>query len=388
MRSRIALLVVLALLCAGGASYLVLKQMQQMHQPAQLAAPATTMLLVATRDLPSGSIIGPADTRAVSWPVESVPPGGMPPDSIVFGETVVRVPIAQNAPIIDTQIIHTSEGGALAYVVSPGRVALAIAVGTNWGSTAVAGHVTAGTYVDIVYVHSLLPSEMTDQSSTDSVTQVAETLLVGVKVLAVDLQINDVHPEAQVTLSVTVEVSPKEAEMLVLAGANVPGVLTLALNSAIEPTPADLLKVADVRRGAIPSYTTETELSAVFAPVDSDPADDEEAQPVAHTVFVFRGSLVQEVSMPAGMGAARGDGRHGGEGPESDLLEASGPSSTAPVGTAQGDADQGDADQGDADQGDAEEPALPPQPAAAGTTAGETPPQSLLPATLDLRGGS
>jgi pilus assembly protein CpaB len=369
MRSRIVLLFVLALVCAAGAAWLVLKKVQQMEQPAPevaAARPATLPVLVATRDLPSGAIIGPADTRVVQWPADSLPLGGMAPDSIAFGETVVRLPIAQNAPIIDTQIVQATDGGPMAYVVSPGRVALAIAVVTSWGSTAVAGHVTPGTYVDILYVHSL--SATTDQASSEPLTQVAETLLVGVKVLAVDLQGDDVNPESRVTMSVTVEVSPKEAEMLVLAGANMAGALTLALNSAIEPSAADLLKVADVRRGVIPSYTTQSELSAVFAPPPpaSEDEDEGEFRQAGHTVFVFRGAVVQEISMPAaGLRAPMGQPATG---QDAEVLDASAPAGS-PV-EAQGDAEAGETG------------------SETGDGSGTGKPQSLLPQKVDLRGGS
>jgi pilus assembly protein CpaB len=369
MRSRIALLVVLALLCAGGASYLVLKQMQQMHQPAQVAVAKTSPILIATRNLPTGSVIVAADVQVMAWPAESWPVGGMAPDSLVFGETVVKLPIAQNTPIIDTQIAHKGLGGSLAYVLPPGRVATTIGVTEISG---VAGHIGPGNFVDVLFTHEADLGVDTGYADSGAEPQgVTETLLVHIRVLAVDQLINDVNPEIAVVESVTLEVSPKEAEILVLA--ETVGRLSLALNSAVEPTAADLLQVVDVRRGVVPSFTTDGELTAVFAPVDPDPLDEEEARPVAHTVFVFRGTAVQEISLPAGMGSAWGNGRQGGEGPESDLLEASGPSSTA---------------QGDTDQGDAEEPTLSPQPAAAGGSAGEAPPQSLLPATLDLRGGS
>jgi len=365
MRSRIALLFVLALICAAGAAYLVLKKMQQMDQPVVAAVAKIAPILIATRNLPTGSVIAAADVRVMDWPAESWPVGGMPPDSIVFGETVVKLPIAQNTPVIDTQIAHKGLGGSLAYVLPPGRVAATIGVTEISG---VAGHIGPGNFVDVLFTHEADLGVDIGYSNADEAPQgVTETLLVHIKVLAVDQLINDVNPEIAVVESVTLEVSPKEAEILVLA--ETVGRLSLALNSAVEPTAADLLQVVDVRRGVIPSYTTDSELSAVFAPLDRDPDENaEEAKPVAHTVFVFRGTAVQEISLPAGMGAATGFGRQGGEGPESELLEASGPSAAA--GTA---------------QGDAEDPAPPPQPASG--SASEAPPQSLLPATLDLRGG-
>lgn len=366
MRGRIVLLFVLALVCAAGAAFLVMKKVQEMRQPtpaeAVAAAPATTPLLVATRDLPTGTVIGPADTRVVQWPTASLPLGGMPPDSIVFGETVVHLPIAQNAPIIDSQILRKGEGGALAYIVPPGRVAMAILVGPQTG---VGGHIGPGNRVDVLYVHDI-PAEAPGTNGETGYTSVAETLLVGVKVLAVDLGVDDVNPEAHIAQTVTLEVSPKEAEMLLLAtdgSGGRAGNLMLSLNSAVEPEPADLLKVADVRRGVIPSFTTQSELSAIYAS-DLPSAEDEEPttqsapQPAAHTVYIFRGNVVQEVSMPTG-------GRRGGQG-VGELLDAAGPPDPASQQEAEGDADDAPATPvpaavRGAAQGDAATPAPPPK---------------------------
>lgn len=365
MRSRIVLLFVLALVCAGGAAYLVMKKMRQMEQPvaAQTVAP-TSPILIATRNLPTGTVVAQADVRVMDWPAGSWPIGGMAPDSIVFGETVVKLPIAQNTPLIDTQVVRKGEGGALAYVVPPGRVAMSVLVDAISG---VGGHVGPGNFVDVLFVHGV-PEELA--GDVVGMSRVSETLLVGVKVLAIDLLIDDVNPQAQVVKTVTLELSPKEAEMLTLADIS-GGALRLTLNSAVEPSPADLLTVADVRRGVIPSFTTEKELSAVYVPIE-DPQDDSEAQVASHKVFVFRGSAVQEVSLPAaGMPGAKGNGQgHGGT--DGQVVDASDPSAGKPAVEAEGDAD--------------EESAPLATPAAQQGTAGE--PQQLLPEKIDLRGGS
>jgi pilus assembly protein CpaB len=365
MRSRIILLFVLALLCAGGAAYLVMKKVQQMDQPT--AAPAvaqTTPILIATRNLPTGSVIAQADVRVMDWPAQSWPVGGMRPESIVFGETVVKLPIAQNTPIIDTQIAHKGAGGSLAYILPPGRVAKTIGVTDISG---VAGHVGPGNFVDVLFTHEGSLAAAVGYGDGDvAPIGVTETLLVHIKVLAVDQLINDVNPEIAVVKSVTLEVSTKEAEILVLA--ETVGRLSLALNSAVEPTAGDLLQLVDVRRGPVPSYTVDSELSAFYSPVDSAAEDEGEAQPAGHTVFVFRGTAVQEVSMPAA-------GMRGGQGerPEGELLDASGPAE--PAVEAQGDADA-EVNSGAATQ----VPSA--QPAAVGD------PQPVLPQKIDLRGGS
>lgn len=362
MRSRIVLLFVLALLCAAGAAYLVLKKVQQMEQPAAAApaAPQTQPILIATRNLPTGTVIAQADVRVMEWPAQSWPIGGMAPDSIVFGETVVKLPIAQNTPIIDSQIAQKGLGGSLAYVLPPGRVATTIGVTEISG---VAGHVGPGNFVDVLFTHEgSLAASAGYGGGEAAPVGVTETLLVRIKVLAVDQLINDVNPEIAVVKSVTLEVSTKEAEMLVLA--ETIGQLSLALNSAVEPTAGDLLQLVDVRRGPVPSFTMDSELSAVYSPLETDADADEPVQQAGHTVFVFRGTAVQEISLPAG--GVRG-GKSGG--PEGELLDASGPADPAVEA-----------------QGDADDNAATPEPATEQGTAGD--PQSVLPQKIDLRGGS
>jgi pilus assembly protein CpaB len=366
MRSRIVLLFVLALLCAGGAAYLVMQKMQQMDQPT--AAPVvaqTTPILIATRNLSSGTVIAQADVRVMDWPAESWPLGGMAPDTISFGETVVKLPIAQNTPIIDSQLAHKGLGGSLAYLLPPGRVATTISV---TDITGVAGHVGPGNFVDVLFTHEESLAASAGYAEGSAVpASVTETLLVHIKVLAVDQLVNDVNPEIVVVKSITLEVSTKEAEILALAEAV--GQVSLALNSAIEPTAGDLLQLVDVRRGPVPSFTMDNELSAVYAPPPTDAEDAGAAQQAGHTVFVFRGTAVQEISMPA----AGLRGRQG-EGAEGELLDASGPA--GPAVEAQGDADAESSSSGAATQ----------VPSAQQGTVGD--PQPVLPQKIDLRGGS
>ncbi|HKY96184.1 MAG TPA: Flp pilus assembly protein CpaB [Kiloniellales bacterium] len=363
MRSRIVLLFMLALFCAAGAAYLVMKKVQQMEAPAA-AAPAaaqTQPILIATRNLSTGTVIAQADVRVMDWPAQSWPVGGMAPDSIVFGETVVKLPIAQNTPIIDTQVTHKGLGGSLAYVLPPGRVAMTIGVTEITG---VAGHVGPGNFVDVLFTHQSSLAPNVGYSDGDAApVGVTETLLVHIKVLAVDQLINDINPEIAVVKSVTLEVSTKEAEILVLA--ETLGRLSLALNSAVEPTAGDLLQLVDVRRGPVPSFTMDNELSAVYSPLEAEPGEEEEVESAGHTVFIFRGTAVQEISLP---GTAIGAGQ--GEGPEGELLDAAAPAKPDPATEAQGDADE----------------ASPAQPTAQQGTAGD--PQSVLPQKIDLRRGS
>lgn len=348
MRTRIILLVVLGLVFAATATFMVLKHTAQPQPQAQQAAvamepagPATIEILVAMHDLPSGAIIGPTDVRPMPWPRGAVPEGGMLPDSIAFGQTVVRLPIARNSPVLMNQIVQKGEGGHLAYLLEEGRVAATIAITETAG---VAGHVVPGDFVDILFTQSLGSSvaETLGAGGGSADTAATETLLVRIKVLAADLNLDDVNSEARVSRTVTLEVSPKEAEILALAQRI--GSLSLSLNSATQPEVLDPAMALEVRRAPLKSFTLDNDISpllqyarataeasrqkeaeikeaaaehkaalqeaaaaeAAAVPAEAIEEEEEEARP--HVVIVIRGNAAQEVSISPAKGTADEEG--------------------------------------------------------------------------------
>lgn len=353
MRTRVILLVLLGLVFAGAATLMVLKRTATPPAaPAQTAesapqtavpqGPPTVEILVAVRDLPSGEVIGPTDVRAVPWPRSGLPEGGMAPDSIAFGETVVRLPIARNTPVLENQIIQKGTGGHLSYMLGEGMVASTIAVTEVAG---VAGHVAPGDFVDILFTQSLggdMASALgggfgfgggggggggADNGAT-------ETLLMRIKIIATDQRVDDINTEARLSRTVTLEVSPKEAEILALAQQL--GQLTLSLNSASQPEIFDPAVALQVRRGPLGSFTMDDDISPLLAEardaarraVEAEEASEREAaakeaellrqaaaeaagteiqpasdEPAPHVVIIVRGAAAQEVAIVAAPGA-------------------------------------------------------------------------------------
>ncbi len=318
MRTRVIFLVLLGLVFAGAATFLVLKRVAPPPQQAAATAataptgPATVELLVALRDLPSGYLIGPADVQVVDWPRGSLPEGGMAPGSIAFGQTLVRLPVARNSPVLQNQIIFKGDGGHLAYLLEQGRVAATISISETSG---VAGHVAPGDFVDVLFTHELGNSLAdTMGASGGAEASATETLLVRIKVIAADQRVDDVNAEARVGRTVTLEVSPKEAEMLALAQEM--GQLSLTLNSASQPEVLDREWVLQVRGGPLTSYTLDNDISPLLkyarataretaaaaaastaeeAPVAE--GEDEEEGPKPHVVIVMRGATAEEVAI-------------------------------------------------------------------------------------------
>lgn len=308
MRLRIVLLVVLSLAFAGLAAFFVLNRMNAAvppqpavvaAAPSQVQAPTSTTILVAARYLPTGTLISEGDVRAQAWPSNLVPPTAFLPGTIIFGETVVRVPVAADTPVLSDQIVKKGSGGYMTYVLSQGRVALTLPL---TDTSSIAGHLTPGDFVDVLFTHVIpVPGGQGDLTAA-----VTERLLQRVKVLAVDLTMDDSNPEKSIGRNATLELSPKEAEILTLAGQT--GTLTFALNSAIDPLYADVKEMTEVRRGTYISYTLPNELTGMIqqgsTPIVEAKAEeatsDEEGEAVpaqAKRVRIIRGSEVVEIPL-------------------------------------------------------------------------------------------
>jgi len=297
MRGRIVLLLLLALVIAAGTGYLVLQRLQRPAPAAQTAAAAqlaTQPLLVAIRDLPSGHIVQADDLRIADWPATALPPGSMKPGEVVFGQTVVRLPVAMNTPILSSQVLAKGTGSSLAYLLADQRVAKTIPLSETGG---LAGHVMPGDHVDVLLTHEVAPAEGEDSTDPQHVT---ETMLLGIKVLATDQRIDDVNGTIVVSKTATLEVSSKEAEILALA--QQVGQLSLALNSAVEPSSFDLRRAFEVRRSHIASYTAANELTLVSGSPPPQPTEPEQQPTKAkpHVVIVVRGSAQEEMTFEEG----------------------------------------------------------------------------------------
>lgn len=264
MRRTVVFLVLLAIAAAAGAAYLVERRLQQERvataSPSEAPAPRpTTRIVVAARDLPSGTVVAATDVKLAQWPSDMLPPNAITEGSLAFGTMVVRLPVPHDTPLLPSQMVPKGEGGTLSYVLPPGRVGATISVSSISG---VGGHISPGDFVDVLFTHSVtVPPALTPASDGTTERGVTETLLERLKVLAIDLTTDDASGAHGVVSTATLEVSPKEAEMLTLA--QTVGNLSLALTSATKASDDPAMMLA-ARRSTIGSFTFDTELSAVY----------------------------------------------------------------------------------------------------------------------------
>lgn len=219
---------VLAAVCAVMARSMFSGSAAPQAAAAVQAEPSGPEVLVATRTLPTGTIIGPDAFRYQPWPKDLVGnayfiKGQQPPQTLTG--TVVRYPITAGQPITQGALIKSSDRGFLAAALAPGMRAVTIAVSAQ---SSVAGFVFPGDHVD------LLLTQTVTGGGDGQPLKVSETIVRNMRVLATDQKTDKTSDDAGKTVvttfsNVTLEATPKLSEKIAVA--QTIGTLSLSLRS-------------------------------------------------------------------------------------------------------------------------------------------------------------
>ena len=204
MNKRILGVLVFALIVSGGATVILYRMLAS--RVAAQAAPASTRLLVAARDLPPGTMVKDVDVSAIDWP------GTLPPNSVSQKEDIldrgVVSAIYAGEPILQTRLAAKGAGAGLAAIIPAGKRAVAIRVNDV---TSVAGFVTAGMRVDVLILG-------TPPNGSAGLGTQTKTLLQNMEVLSAGQQIERDKEGKPVSVPVVnMLVTPEQAEILSLA---------------------------------------------------------------------------------------------------------------------------------------------------------------------------
>ena len=263
MRKSLVILVVLAIVMAGGTVFMVSNLLQaERNSPTVVkkkqAAMKLTYVLVAQNTMQPGVYIRPGNVRWQVWPAGRVSPSyitrrGKPTPRQrrrvkELEGAVVRLQIAGGQPITDQMYVLPGERGFLAAVLKPGMRAVSIKINASSG---VAGLAQPGDRVDLIWLYSICARK---KCRPQEETKVAETLLVGVRLLAINENLGQPQKSTSPSKTVktakgaprttrprkirlstaTVELTPKQAEMIAVSLTK--GTITLSLNSLARPT--------------------------------------------------------------------------------------------------------------------------------------------------------
>jgi pilus assembly protein CpaB len=212
---NIALILAALLITAGTivvARSWIASQRAQPAAVAQVQAPEPTgvKVLVAKVALPTGVFLQEEQLRWQIWPDEDIPQNYMTEENTDLANVsgaVVRRGFSAGEPITPTRIIRPGERGFLAAVLRPGFRAIAIRVNATSG---VSGLVFPGDRIDIILTHVI--SDRTGEETVER--RASETVLENVRVLAIDQLVDEESSQPTYANNFTLEVTPKQAEML------------------------------------------------------------------------------------------------------------------------------------------------------------------------------
>ena len=223
MSTRRIIFLVLALVAAGSTFFIGqmwLKAQRAALVVEQKPAPtppelAGTFVLVAKGGLPTGTFIRSENLRWQSWPSDGLSPSYVLRGKVAMEDyigAVVRVGLNDGEPISDTRVVKPGDRGFLAYVLQSGYRAVTVNLTPSSG---LAGLVFPGDRVDLVGTFKIDFEARQGQPAPHSHT-ISETVLSSVRILAVDQRVDDQNKDIVVAKTATLEVTPRQAEIIAL----------------------------------------------------------------------------------------------------------------------------------------------------------------------------
>jgi pilus assembly protein CpaB len=220
------LILLIALGAGGTAAWLMLSARPPEAVVVEPAKPAMAEVLVAASELTQGQALDEKNLRWQSWPKEAVSAGFVTreakPDGVsALSGAIVHSRFVAGEPILESKLSQGASG-MLAAMLPPGKRAVGISISAE--STA-GGFVLPNDRVDIIHNISRTDGDSTREDQS-------HTLLRNIRVLAVDQTATETKGQTVVGKTATLEVTPREAEIITAAQAS--GTLSLALRSTAD----------------------------------------------------------------------------------------------------------------------------------------------------------
>lgn len=217
----ILLVTIVALVFAGLASWGVYNFMQQETRKARSIG--GEKLVVAAADIPIGTKLNFTQMKTIAIPKESMPPGGFSDPNLCTGRVVIRQ-LSAGDQITEQKLMPkegTAAAGVMSYIVPRGHRAVTVGVNEVAG---VAGFLAPNNRVDIV-----LTTPIPNDPKGETVTKI---VLQNVPVLATGQITEQKEGKPAVVPTVTLDLSPEDAENLVHAAHK--GPLQLLLRNIVD----------------------------------------------------------------------------------------------------------------------------------------------------------
>ena len=235
-RWRAVVPIVLALVVAVVASFLLYKWMKKQTAPKKVAEVKTVQVVVAEVDLHPGMKLKSEMMKTVSYLQESLPMGHFIAPEKAAGRVVIT-PMKRQELILESRLAPaTVKQGGMAAIITPGKRAVSIAGNKVLGSS---GLINPGDHVDI-----LLTADGKNK-----------TVFENVLVLATGPQLRRNSEGKPSSVKVyTLEVTPEQGEKIILAASS--GKIHFALRSVLDT------------ETVLTTGATRKEILAAYRPVD------------------------------------------------------------------------------------------------------------------------
>jgi pilus assembly protein CpaB len=192
-----------------------------------------TEVLVARTEIALGQITSESQFRWQKWPQEAVTSGFITKTSggvnamRELAGAIARAPIMAGEPITVNKLIKAGQGGVLAAILPAGMRGVSTKIDAK---TSAGGLVLPNDHVDVILIRRLRGRGGTEE-------HVADTLFRNVRVLAIGQQIETKEGKktadsAASSTTATLELTPRQAELLALA--NAMGEISLSLRSVAD----------------------------------------------------------------------------------------------------------------------------------------------------------
>lgn len=224
------------------AAYGIYNFLRQEREAREALKKETQNVVVAGKDIPAGTTISDkaikdGTVKVIPWPKGSVPAGSFSSPQQVMGK-VIKVKAVAGEPLLGSRM--AGEGAGLTVRLTPGQRAMSVKVDEIIG---VSGFITPDDRVDVIV--TVVPPGKTAQDE-----KLSKIVLQNKRVLSVAQSVEQKDGKAQVARSITLEVTPEEAEKLSIA--QLQGEVILALRAVGDndmtqtrgSTKRDLLSIA------------------------------------------------------------------------------------------------------------------------------------------------
>lgn len=164
----------------------------------------TSEVVVASEAIPIGSRIEEKQVRVVAWPLDLQPEGALRDPKAAVGN-VVRVTVDKNQPIVQSYLAGQNSG-LLPVMIAEGMRGMSVRVDEVTG---VSGFITPNSRVDVIIAG--------DPDGSGGEQQRSKVVLQNVKVLATGKFVEQRDEKPVEVPTVTLLVTPEQAERLTLA---------------------------------------------------------------------------------------------------------------------------------------------------------------------------